>query len=98
MDSSQFTVGKINMSADIIIYTTRYCPFCVRAKSLLVKKGLAFKEISVDGDEVLRREMQQKAKQRTVPQIWINNQHIGGCTDLEALEYAGKLDQIIAQS
>lgn len=85
------------MAANIIIYTTRYCPYCIRAKQLLASKGLLFTEIPVDGNEALRREMQDKARQRTVPQIWINQQHIGGCTDLEALEDSGELDNMLAQ-
>jgi glutaredoxin 3 len=84
------------MAADILIYTTRYCPYCIRAKQLLASKGLVYREIPVDGNDVLRTEMQEKARQRTVPQIWINNQHIGGCTDLEALEDSGELDRILA--
>lgn len=86
------------MAADIIIYTTRYCPYCIRAKHLLGSKGLAFREIPVDGNEQLRREMQEKARQRTVPQIWINGQHVGGCTDLEALEHSGELDRMLANT
>ncbi len=96
MVSCQFTFSKIIMALDIVIYTTRYCPYCVRAKQLLSSKGVEYREIPVDGNDVLRREMQEKARQRTVPQIWINNQHIGGCTDLEALDDAGELDKILA--
>lgn len=86
------------MAADIVIYTTRYCPYCIRAKQLLAGKGLVYREIPVDGNDALRREMQEKARQRTVPQIWINHQHIGGCTDLEALDDSGELDKILAGS
>jgi glutaredoxin 3 len=96
MDSGQFAAGKIIMAADIVIYTTRYCPYCIRAKHLLASKGLHYKEIPVDGNDTLRRELQEKSRQRTVPQIWINSRHIGGCTDLEALEDTGELDKIIA--
>lgn len=70
------------MMNDIIIYTTRTCPYCIRAKRLLVDLGLTFKEIAVDFKPKLRAEMEQKSGRRTVPQIWINGEHIGGASDL----------------
>lgn len=83
------------MSAEIIIYSTRFCPFCVRAKQLLDQKNLAYTEISVDGNPQLRQEMTKKAGSHTVPQIWINDSHIGGCTELMALERSGDLDALL---
>lgn len=82
--------------ADITIYTTSTCPFCVRAKSLLNQKGQQFEEIDVsNADE--RAKMTERAKgSRTVPQIFISGQHVGGCDDLYALEQAGKLDALLA--
>ena len=80
------------MSADVIMYSTRFCPFCIRAKQLLKKKGVAFRDIPVDGNPVLREQMTREAGSHTVPQIWINGQHIGGCSELMALDMSGDLD------
>lgn len=84
------------MGAEILVYTTRYCPYCIRAKQLLNSRGLAFREIAVDNNPALRREMEEKSRRQTVPQIWINGRHVGGCTDLEALDDSGELDQWLA--
>lgn len=81
----------------IEIYTTRYCPYCVRAKSLLTKKGAAFTEIDVSGDAQLRDQMIERAHGRmTVPQIFVGTTFVGGCDELYALESAGKLDPLLA--
>ena len=83
----------------IQIYTTPICPYCVRAKALLRKKGAEFEEIDVfmDGDK--RDEMQKRAQGgRTVPQIFIGETHVGGCDDLYALESKGQLDPLLAQA
>lgn len=84
------------MSSRVVVYSSNYCPFCMRAKSLLKKKGVQFEELVVDGNIQLRREMEQKAGRHTVPQIWIGSTHVGGCDDLFALERAGKLDSLLA--
>lgn len=82
--------------ADVEIYTTRICPYCVRAKNLLQKKGVAFHEIDVGDDAEQRVALVEKAGgQRTVPQIFINGQHIGGSDDLHALDREGKLDALL---
>jgi glutaredoxin 3 len=79
--------------AEVDIYTTMWCPYCVRAKSLLEKKGVAYTEISLDEEPRRRDEMIKRAHGgRTVPQIFINGEHIGGCDDMMALERTGKLD------
>lgn len=79
------------------IYTTRYCPYCVAAKSLLKRKGAAFTEIDVGFDIQKREEMIQRANGRmTVPQIFVGSTHVGGNDDLQALERAGKLDPLLA--
>jgi glutaredoxin 3 len=79
------------------IYTTPMCPYCVRAKSLLDKKGAAFEEIDVFMDAEARKEMQENTGgARTVPQIFIGDTHVGGCDDLYALDKAGKLDSLLA--
>jgi glutaredoxin 3 len=83
--------------AAIEIYTTRYCPYCIRAKALLTKKGATFTEIDVSGDARLRGAMIERAQGRmTVPQIFIGTTFVGGCDDLYALESAGKLDPLLA--
>ena len=81
------------------IYTTAFCPYCAWAKELLVKKGVDFKEIDVGGNRELRGQMTERANGRTtVPQIFIGTTHVGGCDDLYALNDAGKLDPLLAQS
>lgn len=80
----------------VIIYCSNWCPFCVRAKSLLSNKGIAFEEISVDGKPDVRAQMAAKAKRTSVPQIWIDELHVGGCDELFALERSGKLDALLA--
>lgn len=82
--------------AQVEIYTTLVCPYCVRAKDLLARKGITPVEIRVDMDDAARDAMLQRAQgRRTVPQIFINNIHVGGCDDLYALESAGKLDEML---
>ena len=77
------------------MYSTGWCPYCDRARELLTKKGVEFKEIDVDEDGKLREEMNARSGRRTVPQIFIGTNHIGGCEDLFALEASGELDRII---
>lgn len=82
--------------ATIEIYTTRFCPFCVRAKQILSSKGLKFNEIPVDGNSKLRQQMTKKANgSHTVPQIWVNGEHVGGCTELMAAQSSGELDRLL---
>jgi glutaredoxin 3 len=81
----------------VVIYTTRFCPYCVRAKQLLTRKGAAFEEIDVSGDWAARDALVEKAGGRmTVPQIWIGDTHVGGSDELAALERASKLDALLA--
>ena len=83
--------------AQVTIYTKPYCPYCIRAVSLLEKKGVEFQEIEAAFDPEKRQEMVQRANGRsTFPQIFIGGQHIGGCDDMMALEYDGKLDALLA--
>ena len=78
------------------IYTWQYCPFCIRAKSLLNKKNIEFIEYKIDGDESAREKMSQRANgKRSLPQIFIDNNSIGGCDDLYSLEEDNKLDSLI---
>jgi glutaredoxin 3 len=80
----------------IEIYTTRYCPYCVAAKKLLSRKGVAFTEIDVSRDAMRRKQMVARANGRmTVPQIFIGPTHVGGCDELYALDEAGQLDALL---
>ena len=83
--------------AKIEIYTTPFCGYCARAKGLLDDKGAQYDEIDVMMDDKKRTEMRERAKRTTVPQIFINGQHIGGSDELAALDRAGKLDALLAQ-
>ncbi len=81
----------------ITIYTTTYCPYCVRAKDLLKRKGFAnFTEINVEDDAERAKMIDRAGGKRTVPQIFIGSTHVGGCDDLYALDKAGKLDPLLA--
>ncbi|KTD57250.1 glutaredoxin 3 [Legionella shakespearei] len=81
--------------AEVIMYSTGSCPYCIRAKDLLHSKNISFTDIRVDLQPELREEMMVKSGRRTVPQIFINGQAIGGCDDLYALEAQGKLNQLL---
>ena len=81
--------------AEILIYTSRWCFFCTRAKQLLDSKGLTYTELSVDGEPDLRADMAAKAGRTSVPQIWIGDHHVGGCGDLLALERSSALDALL---
>jgi glutaredoxin 3 len=80
---------------NITIYTTVACPYCVQAKRLLAHKGLSYTEIDVTADPVRRQEMIQASGRRTVPQIFIGEQSIGGFDELYALEQDGELDAML---
>ena len=82
--------------ASIIIYSKDYCPYCTSAKELLLQKKQNFTELDIGARPELRNEMISKSRGRTtVPQIFINGQHIGGCDDLYALEDQGKLNELL---
>jgi len=80
------------------IYTKSYCPFCHRAKELLEIKGVSFVEYDVTRDNELEQKMRQRAGRHTVPQIFIDDRHIGGCDDLFALDERGGLDPLLKQA
>ena len=84
------------MAADVLIYTTEYCPYCVRAKSRLRSKGAGFTEIDVSSRPDLRSWLQDASKQRTVPQVFVNGHPLGGFTDIAALDRKGALDPLLA--
>jgi glutaredoxin 3 len=84
------------MASNVEIYTWRTCPFCIRAKQLLREKGVEFTEYSIDGDNEARSKMAERSHgQRSVPQIFINDQHIGGCDDIHDLDARGELDPLL---
>ncbi len=78
------------------MYTTQYCPYCVRAKALLRHKGVTFEEVDVGADDELRQKMVEASGRRTVPQIFIDDKPIGGFDDLKALDDQGELDRLLA--
>ncbi|MFQ4140112.1 glutaredoxin 3 [Nodosilinea sp. PGN35] len=85
------------MSPNVEIYTWRSCPFCIRAKRLLDQKGIEYTEYAIDGDEAARSEMSERAKgRRSLPQIFINGHHVGGCDDLFALDAQGGVEPLLS--
>jgi len=85
-------------SPEIVMYSSRLCPYCMMAKRLLGTKGVQFEIRSVDGDPDMRTEMRQRAARTSVPQIFIGETHVGGCDELYALEQAGTLDSLLGSS
>ena len=82
--------------AEVTIYSTQVCPYCIKAKQLLSSKGVDYKEIDISRDPALVEEAQTRSGgRRTVPQIFIGDYHVGGCDDLFALDAAGKLDEML---
>ncbi len=78
------------------IYTTTYCGYCVRAKDLLTRKGVKYEELDVTGNDEMRSKLvEMSGGQRTVPQIWIGDTHVGGYSDLARLESEGRLDPML---
>jgi glutaredoxin 3 len=77
------------------IYTKQNCPYCVRAKSLLQRKGVSYEEIDVENDDARRAWLVEASGQRTVPQVFVDGRSLGGFTDLDALDRQGKLDPIL---
>jgi glutaredoxin 3 len=83
-------------AAEVVMYSTSYCGYCMRARSLLERKGVAIHEIKVDEDMRERQIMMERSGRRTVPQIFIGERHVGGYDDLAALDRSGELDQLLA--
>ena len=77
----------------VLMYSTRFCPFCMMARRLLDSKGVKYEEIPVDGDMEKRRKMQEITGRHTVPQVFIGERHVGGFDDLAEAENSGQLDQ-----
>jgi glutaredoxin 3 len=80
----------------VTIYTTSWCPYCTAAKALLTRKGVDFREIDVERVDGAREEMVGRARRTSVPQIFIGEEHVGGCDDLHALDRGGRLDPMLA--
>ncbi len=78
---------------DVVMYSTKFCPYCVRARMLLDSKNVPYTDIRIDEHPERRAEMEQRAQRTSVPQIFIGDEHVGGCDDLFALEAAGELDR-----
>ncbi|MEP6343631.1 MAG: glutaredoxin 3 [Maricaulaceae bacterium] len=83
------------MTKSILLYTKDHCSFCKRAKALLTEKGVSFTDIEITGNDVLMAEMVEKSGRHTVPQIFIGETHVGGGSDLDALDAAGGLDPLL---
>lgn len=83
---------------DIVIYSTAICPYCIAAKNFLKSRGLAYRELRIDLDLDARRDMLEKAKRTSVPQIFVNGTHIGGFDDMVALDRAGNFNPLLEQS
>jgi len=79
----------------VVVYSTNVCPYCVRAKSLLLRKGVEFEELNIDQDMNLMAEMLERSQRRTVPQIFIDDFHVGGYDDMAALDAEGRLDELL---
>ncbi len=82
----------------VVMYSTKFCPYCMRARSLLQQKRILFRDVAVDGKPALRQEMVEKSGRFTVPQIWIGDLHIGGCDELMQLERTGALDGLLKEA
>jgi len=80
---------------NVLVYSTQVCPYCVRAKQLLERKGVHYEEVRVDEDHARMVEMMERSRRRTVPQIFIGDFHVGGCDDLYELDAEGKLDGLL---
>ena len=91
MENGGLTFGEIMNK--VKIYSTATCPYCIHAKQLLDRQGIAYEEIRVDLDQTARAEMEHLSQRRTVPQIFIGNQHVGGFDDLKILHDKGELPQ-----
>jgi len=84
--------------AKVVMYSTAVCPYCIRAEQLLKRKGvLEIEKVRVDLQPELRIAMVEKTGRRTVPQIYINGEHVGGYDDLASLDHEGKLDDLLAK-
>ncbi len=86
------------MKPDVLLYTTSWCPYCLRAKQLLREKGVQWNEIDIEGNQSHRQAMKEASGRSTVPQIFINGTHVGGSDDLFELDSIGELDKLLART
>ncbi|MBU2864813.1 glutaredoxin 3 [Reinekea forsetii] len=86
------------MTATVKMYSSDWCPFCIRAKQLLDSKKVRYEELKVDGQPALRQKMTTESGRTSVPQIWIGSTHVGGCDELYALERSGKLNTLLEEA
>ncbi len=86
------------MKPDVLLYTTSWCPFCRRAKTLLKEKGVQWKELDIEADPVHRQAMTEASGRNTVPQIFINGTHVGGSDELIELDVRGELDKLLGRT
>jgi len=86
------------MFADVVVYRTPYCPYCVRAAMLLERKGVPFREVDVSNDPAARERLLRETGQRTVPQIFINGASVGGYDDIALLDRRGALDPLLREA
>ena len=82
----------------VVIYTTRFCPYCIAARRLLQHKDVEYTDIAVDGNHELRAQLEQQTGRSTVPQIWVGKTHVGGYDELAMLEQNGELDKLLQQA
>jgi glutaredoxin 3 len=83
-------------AAEVVVYTTDWCPYCRAAEALLRGKGVDYRRVDVSGDREIRRWLLEATGQRTVPQIFINGQPVGGFDDINAMDHGGQLDPLLA--
>ena len=86
------------MTTDVLLYSTNWCPFCRRAKTLLKEKGVQWKELDIEADPVHRQAMTEASGRNTVPQIFINGTHVGGSDELIELDVRGELDKLLGRT
>lgn len=90
-------MSRAEPAAGVTLYGTTYCPYCMAARRLLKLKGVPYTEFNLDSEPAKRAEMEQRSGRRTVPQIFINDRHVGGFDELNALEHNGELDEWLAR-
>lgn len=83
------------MANNVTVYTTPFCPYCIRALMLLDKKNVTYDKIAINKDKKLRTQMEQRSGRTSVPQIFVGNTHVGGYDDLAALNRKGQLDALL---
>lgn len=86
------------IAAKVKIFTTPWCPYCIRAKKLLKQKGVAFEDVNVAFNGEMRQKLQAMTGSHTVPQIFINDVSVGGCDEIHALDAVGELDRLLSQA